>query len=94
RSAPGAKPAPATLTGEVAAPARPQADPDGAREAFRAFMTGNRLRATEWAREAGVPAAQIYAFLTGKSRSLHPDTAKKLARAAQVSAADLFRTRK
>ena len=35
------------------------------REAFRAFMTSRQLRATEWAKEAGVPAAHIYAFLTG-----------------------------
>jgi len=93
RSAPGAKPAPAALMGEAAA-AAPQGDPNAAREAFRAFMTGNRLRATEWAKQAGVPAAQIYSFLTGKSRSIHPDTAEKLARAARVSTQDLFRTRK
>ncbi|MDE3115514.1 MAG: cyclic pyranopterin monophosphate synthase MoaC [Pseudomonadota bacterium] len=92
RSAPGARPAAATLMGEGTAPS--QADPNAAREAFRAFMTGKRLRATEWAKEAGVPAAQIYSFLTGKSRSINPDTAEKLARAARVSVSDLFRTRK
>ncbi len=93
RSAPGARTAPATLMGEVAAPARPQGDPNAAREALRAFMTGRHLRATEWAKQAGVPAAQIYSFLTGKSRSINPDTAEKLARAARVSVADLFGTR-
>ena len=93
RSVPGArcKPAPKTLVGEVAASRQPAA-PDAAREAFRAFMTDNRLRATEWAKQAGVPAAQIYAFLTGKSRWLNPDTAEKLARAARVRVDDMFRT--
>ncbi|MDE3115672.1 MAG: cyclic pyranopterin monophosphate synthase MoaC [Pseudomonadota bacterium] len=92
RSAPGAKPAPVALMSEVAATA-PRGDPNAAREAFRAFMTGRRLRATDWAKEAGVPAAQIYSFLTGKSHSITPDTAEKLARAARVSVEDLFRTR-
>ena len=93
RAAPGAKPAPRTLMSETAA-AAPPGDPNAAREAFRAFMTGKRLRATDWAKQAGVPAAEIYGFLTGKSRSIHPDTAEKLARAARVPADDMFRTRK
>jgi cyclic pyranopterin phosphate synthase len=79
----------AVLMNEVAAP-RPR-DADAAREAFRAFMTAHRLRATEWAKQAGVPAAQIYAYLTGKARAMAPDTAKKLARAAGVREEDLFR---
>ncbi|HEY2034107.1 MAG TPA: helix-turn-helix transcriptional regulator [Rhizomicrobium sp.] len=54
-------------------------------------MTANRLRATEWAKQADVPAAQIYAYLTGKSRALAPDTIKKLARAARVREEDLFK---
>jgi hypothetical protein len=77
------------LMNEVAAPRKH--DADAAREAFRAFMTSQRLRATEWAKQAGVPAAQIYAYLTGKARALAPDTAKKLARAAGVREEDLFR---
>jgi len=77
------------LMNEVAAPrAR---DADAAREAFRAFMTSQRLRATEWAKSAGIPAAQIYAYLTGKARVLAPDTAKKLARACGVRPEDMFR---
>ena len=96
KSAPGAKPAakpaPKTLMSEVAAP-KVHGDPNAAREAFRAFMVEHRLRATEWAKQAGVPAAQIYAFLTGKSRALNPDTAEKLARAARVRADDMFRTK-
>ncbi|MGN6147280.1 MAG: helix-turn-helix domain-containing protein [Rhizomicrobium sp.] len=38
-----------------------------------------------------MPAAQIYAYLTGKARTLSPDTAKKLARAAGVREEDLFK---
>lgn len=96
KSAPGtkaaARPAAKTLMGEVAAP-KVHGDPNAAREAFRAFMVEHRLRATEWAKQAGVPAAQIYAFLTGKSRAINPGTAKKLAKAARVSAGDMFRTK-
>ncbi len=81
---------PKTLMGEVSAP-RAVADPNAAREAFRAFMTARRLRATEWAKQAGVPAAQIYAYLTGRSRGLDGDTAERLARAARVRAEDMFK---
>lgn len=81
---------PKTLMGEVSAP-RPAADPNAGRETFRAFMTSRRLRATEWAKQAGVPAAQIYAYLTGRSRALSSDTAERLARAARVRVEDMFR---
>jgi cyclic pyranopterin phosphate synthase len=79
---------PKTLMGEVSAP-RP--GPDSQREAFRSFMTSRRLRATDWARSAGVPAAQIYAFLTGRSRELGRDVAERLARAAGVRVEDMFK---
>jgi cyclic pyranopterin phosphate synthase len=79
---------PNTLMGEVFAP-RPH--PDAQREAFRSFMTSQRLRATEWAKSAGVPAAQIYAFLTGRSRGLNEEVAERLARAARVRVEDMFR---
>jgi cyclic pyranopterin phosphate synthase len=79
---------PKVLMGEASAP-RPA--PDSQREAFRAFMTSRRLRATDWARSAGVPAAQIYAFLTGRSRGLTRDAAERLARAAQVRVEDMFK---
>jgi len=95
KPAPGAKsasrPAPKTLMSETSAP-RPS-DPNAAREAFRAFMTSRRLRATEWAKQAGVPAAQIFAFLTGKARAIEPAVADKLAKAAGVPARDMFRAR-
>jgi plasmid maintenance system antidote protein VapI len=54
-------------------------------------MVAHRLRATEWAKQAGVPAAQIYAFLTGRLRALSPDAAERLARAAHVRLEDMFR---
>ncbi len=79
---------PRTLMGEVSAP-RP--GPDSRREAFRSFMTSQRLRATDWAKSAGVPAGQIYAFLTGRSRGLSTDVAERLARAARVRVEDMFR---
>jgi cyclic pyranopterin phosphate synthase len=78
-----------TLMGEVAAPR--VRDANAARDAFRAFMTANRLRATDWAKQADVPVAQIYAFLTGKSRALPPETTKRLASAARVREEDMFR---
>jgi len=61
------------------------------REAFRAFMTARRLRATEWAREAGVSPSQIYAYLTGRARLIPSGVAEKLARAANVRVEDMFR---
>src|SRR5579871_2412992 len=67
---------PSTLMHEVTAPPQ-RAEPSAAREAFRAFMTLRRLRATQWAKEAGVPAAQIYAYLTGKVRQLPDDVAAR-----------------
>ena len=80
---------PAVLMGEVAAPVI--APSDAKRQAFRAFMTSHRLRATERAREAGVPAAQVYAFLTGRIRAIPDAIVQKLARAAHVKPEDMFR---
>jgi cyclic pyranopterin phosphate synthase len=79
---------PKILMSEVSAP-RP--GPDAQREAFRAFMTSQRLRASDWAKSAGVPTAQIYAFLTGRSRALSQDVAERLARAARVRVEDMFK---
>jgi cyclic pyranopterin phosphate synthase len=63
----------------------------GEREAFRAFMAGRRLRATEWAKEAGVSPSQIYAYLTGRARAIPGDVAERLAKAAKVRIEDMFR---
>jgi cyclic pyranopterin phosphate synthase len=81
---------PSALMGGITSPA-PRPDASGRREAFRAFMVSRRLRATEWAKQAGVPAAQIYAFLTGRLPALPPDSAERLARAAHVRLEDMFR---
>jgi hypothetical protein len=81
---------PRVLMGEVAA-TRPPAAPHAQRDAFRTFMTSHRLRATQWAKDAGVPLGEIMAFLTGRSPALSSDTAAKLASAARVRAEDLFR---
>lgn len=85
----GKKPTPKVIMGEVFAPKT--AAPDAQREAFRAFMTRNRLRATQWARDADVPVGQILGYLTGQSRGLSAATAAKLAKAAKVSPDDMFR---
>jgi cyclic pyranopterin monophosphate synthase len=80
---------PTTLMGEVVGPVI--APPDAKRAAFRNFMTSNHLRATEWAKQAGIPASQLYAFLTGRLRTLPDEAIQKLARAAQVRPEDMFR---
>lgn len=80
--------APATLMGEVTGP---RAAPDNRREAFRNFMTSRHLRATQWAKDAGVAPAEILAFLTGRSRGFSADVAEKLARAARVRTEDMFK---
>ncbi len=80
---------PTPLMGEVTAPVI--AAPDAKRAAFRNFMTSNQLRATEWAKTAGIPASQLYAFLTGRLRNLTDDAIQKLARAARVRPEDMFR---
>jgi cyclic pyranopterin monophosphate synthase len=84
---------PTALLGEVAAPAIAStgALADAKRAALRNFMTSNRLRATEWAKQAGIPASQLYAFLTGRLRSLPDEAIQKLARAARVRPEDMFR---
>jgi hypothetical protein len=84
----GARAKPKVIMGEVFAPKT--AAPDAQREAFRAFMTRKRLRATQWARDAGVPVGQILGYLTGQSRGFSAATAAKLAKAAKVSPEEMF----
>ncbi len=81
---------PSAVMSEVSSPT-PRAELNAAREAFRLFMTSRHLRATQWAKEAGVPAAQIYAYLTGKTHSLPNELADRLARAAKTRVEDMFR---
>ncbi len=85
---------PSAILGEAALPRRDanaQRDANQQREAFRTFMTSNRLRATQWAKDAGVPASEIYSFLTGKTRAIRADVAERLARAARTTVQDMFR---
>lgn len=81
---------PQILMGEVAATRAPAA-PYAQRDAFRAFMTSHRLRATQWAKDAGVPVGEIMAFLTGRTKGFAPEIADKLARAARVRTEDMFK---
>jgi cyclic pyranopterin monophosphate synthase len=83
--------APSTLMGEVSAPQPAAHDTGRQRVAFRTFMTSNRLRATQWAKDAGVPASEIYSFLTGKTRAMPHDVAEKLARVARARVEDMFK---
>jgi cyclic pyranopterin phosphate synthase len=87
-AAPKSRAKPKALMNEVAAP-RP--GPHAQREAFREFMASHRLRPTQWAKDARVPAAEILAYLTGQSRAISAETAKKLAKAAKVRVEDMFK---
>ncbi len=83
---------PAVLAHESAAPPRPTGV-NADRDAFRNFMVTRALRATEWAKQAGVPPSQVYAFLTGRAPSLSHDVAERLAKAAHARVEDLFARR-
>lgn len=85
----GVRAKPKVIMGEVFAPP-PSGGPDGRRDAFRAFMTRRRLRATSWARDAGVPVGEIMGYLTGQSRGFSAATLEKLAKAAKVAPEDMF----
>jgi cyclic pyranopterin phosphate synthase len=88
RTKPG-KP-PATMLTHEAVSLGPRADVNAEREALRSFMADRRLRGTEWAKQAGVPASQIYAYLTGRSRALPDDTIQKLANASHARVEEMF----
>ena len=90
---PKARAKPMTLSHETSAPP-PAGDPNADREAFRNFMTSRQLRATDWAKQAGVPASQIYSYLTGRSRGLTQEVAEKLAQAARARVEDMFAHRR
>jgi hypothetical protein len=74
--------------GEVAAPRG--LETGAGRDALRAFMLARRLAPTQWAKTAGVPAGEVLAYLTGRTRFLSQETAAKLARAAHVTPEELF----
>ncbi|API58077.1 hypothetical protein BSL82_01175 [Tardibacter chloracetimidivorans] len=54
------------------------------RERLRAFMKERGLKASRWAKPAGVSANSIYNFLNGHSEGLDAATYAKLARVADV----------
>jgi hypothetical protein len=81
-------PKPKILMGEVASPKGQQIAAE--RDAFRAFMQRARFTPTTWARAAGIAPGEILAFLSGHARSIAPQTAQKLAQAANVSVETLF----
>ena len=86
----GSRATPKLIMGEVFAP-RAAGGPDTRREAFRAFMTRNRLRASSWSKEAGVPMGEIMSYLTGQSRGFSAQSLARLAKAAKVAPDDMFR---
>jgi hypothetical protein len=81
-------PKPTILMGEVASPKGQQIAAE--RDTFRTFMQRARLTPTTWARAAGIAPGEILAFLSGRARSITPETARKLAQAANVSVETLF----
>ena len=79
---------PKVLMGEVTMPRGQEIAQQ--REGFRAFMLARRLSPTVWARDAGIPAAQVLGFLAGTTRTLPQDSLQKLARAANCAVQDFF----
>ncbi|MEM8784578.1 MAG: helix-turn-helix transcriptional regulator, partial [Pseudomonadota bacterium] len=56
---------------------------------LRDFMASRGLRATDWAREAGVSSGFLFGFLQGRYRTIPTDYLEKLASAAGVRIEDL-----
>jgi len=79
---------PKVLMGEVTMPRGQEIAQQ--REGFRAFMLARHLSPTGWARDAGIPAAQILGFLAGTTRTLPQDSLEKLAKAANCAVQDFF----
>jgi hypothetical protein len=85
-------PKPQILMGEVVAPRGIEIG--AGRDALRAFMLAHRLVPTRWAEAAGVPAGEILAYLTGRTRLLSQATVAKLASAANVAPEEMFADKK
>jgi transcriptional regulator with XRE-family HTH domain len=60
------------------------------REAIRGFMNARGLTANQWCTSAQVPAAALYNFLRGDSKSLSQQTLEKLAKEQDVSVSELL----
>jgi hypothetical protein len=69
---------------------RPPADDDKRRLSFRRYMIDNRLRVTQWAQEAGLPAGLIYGYLHGRTRRLSEEAEAALAKAVRASVKAVF----
>ena len=65
-------------------------NPSAEREALRRFMSERRLRPTEWTKSAGLPANELYGYLSGRSRALPEASAERLAKAARASVEEMF----
>ncbi len=57
---------------------------------FRAFMERHRLRVTQWCKEAGVAASQLYGYLHGRTGRLPREAEERLARVVKASVDDMF----
>ena len=88
KAARAGKASPRVLMHETAAPRA--GVPSGEREGLRSFMLAHRLRASEWAKSAGVPVNELYGFLSGHSRALSHASAERLAKAARASLDEMF----
>jgi cyclic pyranopterin phosphate synthase len=82
------KASPRILMHEVANPRTPNTGTE--RASLRSFMQARRLRASEWAKSAGVPVNELYGYLSGHSRSLSAGSAEKLAKAARAGLDEMF----
>ncbi len=91
----GFRDAPARGLGKTMTPTQRSVTPaqtlgGGPRQALRTFMIEHHLRASQWAKAANVPVAQIYGFLTGKTHTIAPETLSKLASVVGVRPQDLL----
>ncbi len=60
------------------------------RDAFKAFVTHNKIRIMGWTKKAGVPSGEVFSYLNGQSTRLSPESAQKLAAAMNVTVAQMF----
>ena len=79
---------PKVLMGEVTAPKGELIAAE--REQVRAFMLAHRLQPTVWAAKADIAPGELLAFLSGRARSLSPQTAAKLAACANATIDQMF----
>ena len=63
---------------------------DRQRQAFKEFMQQNKLKASSWAKKAGIAEATIRNYLCGRNQSLTSVNLEKLADAAGVKVQDLI----